>query len=515
MKKNYLKRGTFALLVFMLLGFNSQSFAQIRYVDVDPGVGTLNEAINGDTTATGARVDTFNTVYRLKRVDDIYYISALISNIDYPLTVVAEEGDGPRPYLALKADGTGSTAEYCFRPKGDLTVKGLHMTLMDDLGAVSSRVIRASADDIRITIDNCWLDEAEVGIRLDDENNKVYITNSVFSNLGDPSKPSAGRGIDDRGNSIDTLIIEDCTFYNITHSMIRDGGGYIKHCVINNNNFVNVGRRGFGFGDIAELDFTNNILHNVGFVPQDTGSSMAVFEMSPISQELLDLGYTQSINITNNSIFLDTTVFKDYLNDGTIATPLFDPSGQAIVDANPVGDFYYENVNFENPPDEESIMKQVEYQLNENLNEEDTPDWILPDPPNSTFHLDVPFSFNYANSVAMTGSTDGTMIGDRNWTASPLSIEDAKAKQYSEAMSVYPLPAQTNVNVEFTLKSKSQVQINVYNLSGKRVGTIINEMYPAGMHQVNWNFNNEINSGIYLLRMNADGKLSASKMIVK
>ncbi|HKK63194.1 MAG TPA: hypothetical protein VJ951_11550, partial [Bacteroidales bacterium] len=234
MKKNYLKKGTFALLIFMFFGFNSESFAQIRYVDVDPGIGTLNEAINGDTTETGARVDTFNTVYRLKRVENIYYISALISNIDYPLTVVAEEGDGPKPYLALKTDETGSTPSYCFRPKGNLTLKGLHMTNKDDLGAVSMRIVRASADDIRLTIDNCWFDNAhQSGIRLDNENNSLYITNTVFSNIGNPADPDNGRGIDDRGNSIDTMIIEDCTFYNITHSLIRDGGGHIKYCDIN------------------------------------------------------------------------------------------------------------------------------------------------------------------------------------------------------------------------------------------------------------------------------------------
>ncbi len=316
MKKNYLKRGTFALLIFFVASFSSQSFAQdVRYIDVDPGIGTLNDAINGDTTETGARVDSFNTVYRLKRVEDIYYISALISNIDYPLTVVAEEGDGPRPYLALKTDETGSTASYCFRPKGNLTIKGLHMTNKDDLGAVSMRIIRASADDIRLTIDNCWFDNAhQSGIRLDNENNKLYITNSVFSTIGNPADPDNGRGIDDRGNNIDTLLIEDCTFYNITHSLLRDGGGYIKYCHINNNNFVNIGRRGFGFGNIAELEFTNNILHNVGYIVQDTGSSQAVFEIEEIPQELLDMGLSQSLNFSSNTIFLDTSLLVSYLN---------------------------------------------------------------------------------------------------------------------------------------------------------------------------------------------------------
>src|SRR6056297_2918575 len=161
MKKNYFQTTAFAMIIILLAGVSNRISAQdVRYVDVAPGIGTLNEAINGDTTETGARVDTFNTVYRLQRVEDIYYISELIENIDYPLTVIAEETDGPRPYLALKADEDGNNPSYCFRAKGDLTIKGLHLTLVDDLGAVERRVVRASADDITIKVDNCWFDDA-------------------------------------------------------------------------------------------------------------------------------------------------------------------------------------------------------------------------------------------------------------------------------------------------------------------------------------------------------------------
>ncbi|MCF8362658.1 MAG: hypothetical protein K9G70_08565, partial [Prolixibacteraceae bacterium] len=320
MRKIYFKTGIVAMIFVLIAGFTISTSAQdVRYIDVEPGIGTLNEAINGDTTDTGARVDTFNTVYRLKRVENIYYISELIENIDYPLTVVAEEGEGPRPYLALKADEDGNNPSYCFRAKGDLTIKGLHLTLMDDLGAVERRTVRASADDITLIVDDCWFDDAhQAGFRIDNSGNRLFLTNSVFSNIGDPGNPDNGRGIDDRGNDIDTLVIEDCTFYNITSRLLRDGGGHIKYCKINHNTFVNAGgHRGFDFGVIAGLDFTNNILHNVVFIPKDTASSSAIFMIDPISQELLDMGLSQTINISNNSIFSDTTLMEEYLNDST------------------------------------------------------------------------------------------------------------------------------------------------------------------------------------------------------
>lgn len=516
MKKNYLTTGTTAMIFLLMAAFTISVSAQTRYIDVAPGIGTLNTAINGDTTETGERIDPENTVYRLQRVEDIYYISELIENIDYPLTVVAEEGDGPRPYLALKTDNDGNNPGYCFRAKGDLTIKGLHLTLLDDLGAVERRIVRASADDITIIVDDCWFDEASGNaVRIDNIGNNLFLTNSVFSNLGDPSDPDNGRAIDDRGNNIDTLVIEDCTFYNVTSRMIRDGGGYIKYSKVNNSTFVNVGgHRGFDFGVIAGLDFTNNILHNVGFIPRDTASSSAVIMIDPISQELLDMGLTQTINISNNMIFRDTTLMEEYLNDSTIVTQIFNETGLELVNADALSSFYHEDANFENLPSSESLQNLIDYGLDADLLIENTPDWILPEPPNTIYHLDVPFSFNYSNATAATGATHGGQLGDRNWTASsPLGIADAKP--FVNNMRVYPTPASSNVNIEFSIENNALVMITVYDLTGKKVSSLINNMYSAGSHRVNWDLSNKLKPGIYLINMQAGNKTSTRKLIVK
>lgn len=517
MKKNYFKTGIIAMLFVLIAGFTISTSAQeVRYIDVAPGIGTLNEAINGDTTATGERIDPLNTVYRLKRVEDIYYISELIENIDYPLTVVAEDGEGPKPYLALKTDADGNNPGYCFRAKGDLTLKGLHLTLKDDLGAVERRVVRASADDITIIVDDCWFDDASGNaVRIDNIGNKLFLTNSVFSNIGDPSDPDNGRGIDDRGNNIDTLVIEDCTFYNITSRLLRNGGGYIKYSKVNNSTFVNVGgHRGFDFGIIAGLDFTNNILHNVGFIPRDTASSSAVIMMEPISQELLDLGLTQSINISNNIIFRDTTLMEDYLNDSTIVTQILNETGLAMVGEDALSSFYHENVNFENPPVDADIKNQIDHQLNPELLIEDTPDWTNPVPPNTIYHLDVPYSFNYSNSVAAYGATDGGQIGDRNWKASS-TVGVANVRQFSNNMRIYPIPASSNVNIDFSIENRALVQMTVYDLSGKKMSNIIYDIYPAGSHSINWDFSSKLESGIYLINMQSGNKSSNTRLFVR
>ena len=59
-------RKTIWLIPALLIGLSSPLLAQERVVSVEPGIGTLNEAINSDTTDTGERIEPDNTVYELE-----------------------------------------------------------------------------------------------------------------------------------------------------------------------------------------------------------------------------------------------------------------------------------------------------------------------------------------------------------------------------------------------------------------------------------------------------------------
>ena len=147
MKKNYM---IFSFLIALsLIGFKPVT-AQ-RYVDVVPGIGTLNKAIDGDTTAGGTRVD-LNTIYRLQRGNQAYYLlNGSISNSKYPLVIEAAKGNGPRPFLQPNVPDGGESARP-FRPKADLTIRGLHVSNQDNLGGYPGRIIRSGADKTRIII---------------------------------------------------------------------------------------------------------------------------------------------------------------------------------------------------------------------------------------------------------------------------------------------------------------------------------------------------------------------------
>jgi len=517
MKRNYFAFGFVLLaLAFITVGVN----AQTRYVDVDPGIGTLNDSIKGDTTALGERIDPENTVYRLQRGIEAYYgLVGSISNKGYSLTIVAADGDGARPFLQPRDEGDGSSR--AFRPKDDITLVGLHVTNLDQLGGLNDRILRCDDDGIRVTLDHCWFDQTSQSfIRVDDPDMTFVITNCVVSNIGQPKDPNNGRGIDDRGNDIDTIIIENSTFYNVTSRVIRDDGGTIKYVRMNNNTMVNIGQMGITFGSTGMLELKNNIAMNAGFMPLDDDDvgDWIVFSVDSVTIDSVTK-VAPLVDMKNNSAYMDTTKVLDYLNDTTFITPIMNPTlMMALIAAGDEDANVNLDIMFTDGPLFNDSM--LVYHYDPAYNVDNTPEWVVPEIPgvgeggNGLYHLDVPYDFGYAHSAAFTGGTDGLQLGDRNWTAS-FSTEVKQYRNDATALSIYPVPAQHQVAINFTLQSDAFVRVEVFNLMGKHVADVVNSHYMAGSHQFNWNLDGMLETGMYLLRMNAGNEFSTTKMIIQ
>jgi hypothetical protein len=390
--------------------------AQIRYVDVAPGLGTLNEAINSDTTDLGERIDPENTVYRLQRGNEAYYLLEGSIENRFPLVIEAAEGDGARPFLQPAV--VGEEASRAFRARDNITLRGLHVTNYDNAGGQPTRIIRASAEGITILVEDCWFDrDGQSFIRCDDPDMTIKIKNCVVSNIGYPSSPDNGRGIDDRGNNIDTVIIENSTFYNISSRIIRDGGGYIKYAKVNNNTFVNLGQHGISFGPVGMLEVKDNLFMNAAFIPQDEEDGRYVLSVDSLNGAIPDV--TQSVIVQNNSFYVDTTAIEGYLNDTLSQVPLFNETMLAFMEeSGDVNTVLNLMVDFEDGPPINTTM--IDYITNPDLNLEDAPFWDLPEIPaggNDIYYLDVPYDFGYVNSKAFVAATDFMQLGDRSWTA--------------------------------------------------------------------------------------------------
>ncbi len=77
----------------------------------------------------------------------------------------------------------------------------------------------------------------------------------------------------------------------------------------------------------------------------------------------------------------------------------------------------------------------------------------------------------------------------------------------------YPNPFNPLTKIKYSLSKSAEVSINVYNLLGTLIETLVEDYKLSGEYSVVWNANNNP-SGIYYLQMNVEGKVLTRKMVL-
>ena len=82
----------------------------------------------------------------------------------------------------------------------------------------------------------------------------------------------------------------------------------------------------------------------------------------------------------------------------------------------------------------------------------------------------------------------------------------------------YPNPFNPTTNFRFTLPKSSHVKIEIFNIVGQRVATVVDGDMKAGLYTADWNGRDEsgktVSSGIYFYRMRADDFSDMKKMVL-
>ncbi|NLI16700.1 MAG: T9SS type A sorting domain-containing protein [candidate division Zixibacteria bacterium] len=82
----------------------------------------------------------------------------------------------------------------------------------------------------------------------------------------------------------------------------------------------------------------------------------------------------------------------------------------------------------------------------------------------------------------------------------------------------YPNPFNPETNIEFALPKGGNVSIEVFNVLGQKVKTLISEYKDAGTYSVRWDGTNNngmaVPSGVYFYRMVTEGFSQTNKMIM-
>ena len=82
----------------------------------------------------------------------------------------------------------------------------------------------------------------------------------------------------------------------------------------------------------------------------------------------------------------------------------------------------------------------------------------------------------------------------------------------------YPNPFNPETTICYTTKANTQAKLEVFNIKGQKIRTLVDAVHNEGKHSIVWNgrddFSREVASGVYFYRLTAGGKTSRRKMLL-
>ena len=69
------------------------------------------------------------------------------------------------------------------------------------------------------------------------------------------------------------------------------------------------------------------------------------------------------------------------------------------------------------------------------------------------------------------------------------------------------------VTINLQISNETNVNVQVFDLSGRAVATLLAGTYPAGEHEMKWNASEQA-SGMYLVRAETNGHVAMQKILL-
>ncbi len=111
----------------------------------------------------------------------------------------------------------------------------------------------------------------------------------------------------------------------------------------------------------------------------------------------------------------------------------------------------------------------------------------------------------------------GVEVVDTQASAMAVSLTGNLPADYSLAQNI-PNPFNPQTSIEYSLPVASQVLLDIFNVNGQRVITMVDGYREAGRHEVTWrgvdSDGNPIASGLYFYRLEANGFTQTRKMLL-
>jgi hypothetical protein len=82
----------------------------------------------------------------------------------------------------------------------------------------------------------------------------------------------------------------------------------------------------------------------------------------------------------------------------------------------------------------------------------------------------------------------------------------------------YPNPFNPSTRISYTVGERGLVTLEVFDVLGRNVATLINEVQAAGSYQIVWNGRNSgnlpVTSGVYFYRLRSGGFSKTNRMVL-
>jgi hypothetical protein len=127
-------------------------------------------------------------------------------------------------------------------------------------------------------------------------------------------------------------------------------------------------------------------------------------------------------------------------------------------------------------------------------------------PKDYTFEDNNVIGINYAYRLKQIDN-------DGNYNYSKIVEVDLSLPINFELSQNYPNPFNPTTHIKFSVPQMGFVKLIIFNLLGEEVTTLVNENREAGIYTVNFNAS-ELNSGLYIYRIEANGNIDSKKMLL-
>jgi hypothetical protein len=129
-------------------------------------------------------------------------------------------------------------------------------------------------------------------------------------------------------------------------------------------------------------------------------------------------------------------------------------------------------------------------------------------------------NYNY-NAISGEGSSGihntalvQKLLKDAIASFNPTGVKTATELPVKFALSQnYPNPFNPTTTIQFSIAQAGNVKIDIYNVAGKKVETIVNSNYARGTYNVNWNAMN-YSSGVYFYKIESGNFNMLKKMVL-